>query len=114
MARIKLKINAMSFHTVGIAGSNTHIVSVRVGLGAEEGKEVRLDVTREDPLCSFLVDIDNKGQRLASDEGSNTARPSSKVFSRSTASPSILCSAATSALEVMATGMSSMLEAAAR
>ena len=101
----------MSFHTVGIAGINTHIVSV--GLGAEEGKEVRLDVTREDPLCSFLVDIDNKGQRLASDEGSNTARPSSKVFSRSTASPSILCSAATSA-EVMATGMSSMLEAAAR
>ena len=73
MARIKLKIHAMSFHTVGIAGINTHIVSVRVGLGAEEGKEVRLDVAREDLLCSLLVEIDNKGQRLASDEGSNSS-----------------------------------------
>ena len=71
MARIKLKIHAMSFHTVGIAGINTHIVSVRVGLGAEEGKEARLDVTREDLLNNLLVEIDNKGQRLASDEGSN-------------------------------------------
>ena len=72
MARIKLKIHAMAFHTVGIAGINTHIVSVRVGLGAEEGKEVRLDVTRNFQY-SHLVEIDNKGQRLASDEGSNSS-----------------------------------------
>ena len=44
---------------------------MRVGLGAEEGKEARLDVTREDLLNNLLVEIDNKGQRLASDEGSN-------------------------------------------
>ena len=44
---------------------------MRVGLGAEEGKEARLDVIREDLLNSLLVEIDNKGQRLASDEGSN-------------------------------------------
>ena len=61
MARIKLKIHATSFDTVGIAGINTHIVSVRVGLGAEEGKEARLDVTREDLLNNLLVEIDNKG-----------------------------------------------------
>ena len=62
MARIEFKIHAMSFHTVRIARINTHIISVRVSLGDEEGKVVRLDVTREDPLCSFLVEIDNKGQ----------------------------------------------------
>ena len=63
----------MSFHVVGKAEINTYIVSVRVGLGAKEGKEVRLDVTRKDLLCGLLVEIYDKGQRLASNEGSNTS-----------------------------------------
>ena len=51
---------------------NTHIVSVRVGLDAEESKEVGLDVARENLPSGLLVKVDNKGQRLASDEGSNS------------------------------------------
>ena len=51
---------------------NTHIVSVRVGLDAEESKEVGLDVAGEDLLSGLLVKVDNKGQRLASDEGSDS------------------------------------------
>ena len=39
-----------------------HIVCMGVGLDTKESKEVRLDVTREDLLCSLLVEIDNKGQ----------------------------------------------------
>merc|ERR1712130_968832 len=54
---------------LGNALEHRHIVSVRVGLDAEESKEVGLDVAREDLLSCLLVKVNNKGQRLASDEG---------------------------------------------
>ena len=55
MARFILKIHTMSPFSLCCGKVNTHIVSVRVGLGAEEGKEVRLDVTRN-LLYSLLAE----------------------------------------------------------
>ena len=51
---------------------STHVISVRVGLDTEEGEEMRLDVAREDLLGGLLVEVNHKGQLLASDEGGNS------------------------------------------
>ena len=50
---------------------NTHIVSVRVGLDAEESKEVGLDVAGEDLLSGLMVEINNERQGLGADELGN-------------------------------------------
>jgi len=56
---------------VGIGWVNTYSVSMAVSLGRWENEEVRLDLAREDLLGSFMVEVNDKWERLAADESDN-------------------------------------------
>ena len=49
----------------------THLLSVVISLGGGEEEEVRLDLAREDFLCSLVIEVNNKGKRLGRHELSN-------------------------------------------
>ena len=49
----------------------THLVFVIISLGRGEHEEVRLHLSGENLLCGLVVEINNEGQRLGTDELGN-------------------------------------------